>query len=71
MIPGPGRSLEKGMAAHSLPAESHRQRSLGGYSPWGREVLDTAEATWHALTQASYMIHQHEPSGLWNTGCEG
>ena len=30
--------LEKEMAAHSsiLPGESHRQRSLAGYSPWGR-----------------------------------
>ena len=31
--------LEKGLAAHSsiLPGESHGQRSLGGYSPWGRK----------------------------------
>ena len=30
-------SLEKGMATHSsiLPEESHGQRSLAGYSPWG------------------------------------
>ena len=30
--------LEKEMAAHSsiLPGESHRQRSLAGYSPWSR-----------------------------------
>ena len=30
-------SLEKGMATHSvfLPGESHGQRSLAGYSPWG------------------------------------
>ena len=29
--------LEKGMATHSrfLPAESHEQRSLVGYSPYG------------------------------------
>ena len=40
-------SLEKGMATHSsiLAGESHGffQRSLAGYSPWGREKLDTAE----------------------------
>ena len=35
--------LEKGMATHSvfLPGESHGQRSLGGYSPWGRKESDT------------------------------
>ena len=30
--------LEKGM-----PGESHGQRSLAGYSPWGRKELDTTE----------------------------
>ena len=35
------------MAAHSsiLPGESHGQRSLAGYNPWGRKELDTSEAT--------------------------
>ena len=31
-----------------LPGESHGQRSLEGYSPWGRKELDTTEATEHA-----------------------
>ena len=26
-----------------LPGESHGQRSLMGYSPWGREESDTTE----------------------------
>ena len=26
-----------------LPAESHGQRSLGGYSPWGHKESDTTE----------------------------
>ena len=26
-----------------LPGQSHRQRSLAGYSPWGRKELDTTE----------------------------
>ena len=26
-----------------LPGESHRQRSLVGYSPWGHEESDTTE----------------------------
>ena len=28
-----------------LPGESHGQRSLPGYSPWGHKELDTTEAT--------------------------
>ena len=37
--------LEKEMAAHStiLARETHGQRSLVGYSPWGRKESDTTE----------------------------
>ena len=37
--------LEEGMATHSgiLPGESHGQRSLVGYSPWGRKESDMTE----------------------------
>ena len=28
-----------------LPGESHRQRSLAGYSPWGSRESDTTEVT--------------------------
>ena len=37
--------LEKGTAITSvfLPGEFHGQRSLVGYSPWGRKELDTTE----------------------------
>ena len=38
-------SPEKGMVNQSLPGESHGQRSLAGYSPWGRKESDTTEAT--------------------------
>ena len=40
LIPGLGRSLEKGMATHSiiLAGEFHGQRSLVGYSPWVHKV---------------------------------
>ena len=38
-----------------LPGESHGQRSLVGYSPWGCRELDITEATWHA--------HGHSPVG--------
>ena len=30
-----------------LPRESHGQRSLMGYSPWGHEELDMTEVTWY------------------------
>ena len=44
--------LEEEMATHSsiLPGESHGQRSLVGYSPWGDKELDTAE---HASSYCS------------------
>ena len=37
--------LEKGKAPHSriLPGEFHGQKSLTGYSPWGRKELDMTE----------------------------
>ena len=37
--------LEKGMSTHSsiLAGESHGQRSLAGYSPWGQEKSDIIE----------------------------
>ena len=38
--------LEKEMAIHSsiLAGESHGQRSLAGYSPWGRKESNTTDA---------------------------
>ena len=47
-------SLEKGMATHSsvLARESHGQRSLAGYSPWGRKELDLTEQ----LTLSPYCL---------------
>ena len=40
-------ALEKGMATHSsiLTGESHGQRGLVGYSPWGCKELDMTEHT--------------------------
>ena len=39
--------LEEGMEPTPvfLPAESHEQRSLAGYSLWGREQSDTTKVT--------------------------
>ena len=41
----PQGDVEKEMATHSvfLPGKSHGQRSLVGYSPWGRKESDTTE----------------------------
>ena len=33
-----------------LPGESHGQRSLAGYGPWGLKELDMTEAAEHKLT---------------------
>ena len=39
--------LEEGIATHSsiLPGESHGQRGLEGYSPWGGKESNTTEVT--------------------------
>ena len=45
-IPGSGRSPGEGNSnplQYYLPGKSHGQRSLVGYSPWGRKELDTTE----------------------------
>ena len=47
-LPSLGREdpLEEGMAAlQCSPGESHGQRSLQDYSPWGCKESDTTEAT--------------------------
>ena len=44
-IPGWEDPLEKTKATHRvfLPEKSHKQRSLAGYSPLGRQELGTTE----------------------------
>ena len=51
-------SLEKEMTTHSsiLPGKSHGQRSLVGYSPWGRKELDTTE--WLTATNNIHILSQ-------------
>ena len=41
LIPGQEDPLEKEMATHSsvLDWETHGQRNLAGYSPWGRKSV--------------------------------
>ena len=49
-IPGSGRSPGGGHGNPFpvfLPGDSHGQRSLVGYSPWGHKEQDTTEMTGH------------------------
>ena len=43
-----------------LPGESHRQRSLAGYRPWGSKESDTTEATEHKYTINSFRVHSSQ-----------
>ena len=48
--PGSGKSPGGGHGnplQYSCLENPHGQRSLGGYSPWGRTESDTTEVTWH------------------------
>ena len=55
--------LEEGMATHSsvLAGESHGQRSLVGYSPWGHKVSDRTEATERALLEGEGNVSTEDP----------
>ena len=57
-IPGLGRSSEEGNETHSsiLAGKSHEQRSLEGYSPWGRKESDITE---RLRAGACIRIHPH------------
>ena len=47
-----------------LPAKSHGQRSLTGYSPWGRQEADNTEATEQARTKRERESRLEEASEL-------
>ena len=40
----------------SLPGESHGQRSLAGYSPWGGTESDMTEVTEHAACMMMFTL---------------
>ena len=59
LIPGSGRSPGGGewlLTLVFLPGETHKQRSLVGYSPWGCKQSDTAEQ----LTLSTSGDHREE-----------
>ena len=41
-----------------LPGKSHGQRSLVGYSPWGRKESDTTERLHFLFTFNKYMVRK-------------
>ena len=41
-----------------LPRKSHRQRSLVGFSPWGRKESDTTDHTVHVFPSKGLCLHQ-------------
>ena len=61
LIPQSGRS--PGSTPVFLPGESHGQRSLVGYRPWGHKELDMTEATQHPCTHAWVDVNQ--PQWIW------
>ena len=52
--------LEEEMTTHTfLPGEFHGERSLVGYSPWGRKESDTTEWLTHTHTHTHAHTHTH------------
>ena len=56
--------------------ESHGQRSLKGYGPWGCKQLDMTEVTWHSTLESFLITFSSSPDdsctaslgpGLWKT----
>ena len=48
-----------------LPGNSHGQRSLVGYSPWGRKESDRTEPTQHAHTCLKAWAQAAKPWRVW------
>ena len=58
-IPGSGRSPGEGNGCPLfLPGEFHGQRSLVGYSPWGRKESDTTELLTVSLSLMSLTLYR-------------
>ena len=67
-IPGPGRfpwrrkwqtTLKKSWTVFFLPEKVHGQRSLGGYSSWGRKEWDMTKATEQAHINSGSTEENH------------
>ena len=52
-----------------LPGESHGQKSLVGYSPWGCKELDVSEAIQHTSnSQQVYLLETERGQKVWRCG---
>ena len=67
--------LEEGIATHSsiLDGESHGQRKLEGYGPWGRKESDTTEHTQHSCVftlkkKKNGPASKRKRKGIWRKG---
>ena len=59
-IPGSGRSPGVGndnSLQYTCLGESHGQRSVAGYSPWGRRESDMTEETYHSTPHTTSYIY--------------
>ena len=64
LIPELGRSPEGGHGnplQYSCLGNPHGQRSLAGYSPWGRKELDTTEGLSTAQQAVEHQVVSHPP----------
>ena len=52
-----------------LPGKSHGQRSLEGYSPWGRRVRHNLATKQQTTTTTCHITHLELQSGLLNIRC--
>ena len=48
----------------SLPGESHGQRSLAGYSPWGPKESDMTESTEQQPPHIAESVLKNNPKSL-------
>ena len=55
----PGRRERLPTPVFSLPGESHGQRSLAGYSPWGHKELDMTKHTRAKVTNFKVLRFFH------------
>ena len=63
-IPGSGRSAGEGNGnplQYYCLEKSHGQRSLVGYSPWGRKEMDMTDqlSTQHSTIRAQKIVNLH------------
>ena len=47
-----------------LPGKSHGQRSLAGYSPWGRKELDVTEYVLYTRTHSVILELTHRQESV-------